>query len=59
MKQKERPSLYDRGFVRPPPNSSSLKEVVHLDGPFPKSLGLEGDGRCPQSSGEPPGGRWM
>lgn len=36
------------------------KGVVHPNGPFPKSLDLEWDGRCPRSSGESPrGGHWM
>jgi hypothetical protein len=36
----------------------ALEGVVHPDGPFPMSLGLERDGHCPRSSNEPPrGGR--
>jgi hypothetical protein len=34
----------------------ALEGVVHPNGSFPKSLGLEGDEHCPRSSNEPPRG---
>jgi hypothetical protein len=44
---KGKPSLHDRDHDRPPPNSSPPEGMVHPDGPFSKSLDLEGNEHCP------------